>query len=381
MGKFYASKVIETALGEVGYLEKASKKNLDDKTANAGKNNYTKYARDLDAIPGFYNGKKNGYAWCDMFVDWCFVTTFGVEDGLRLLCQPKKSGGAGVGNSRTYYKNKKQFHTKNPLPGDQIFFWMSDKKSLAHTGLVYAVDKTYVYTVEGNTSGASGVVANGGGVNKKKYKLSYWRIYGYGRPAYDPEPEVEVKEAVEKDPIVSKVATESAKNFSADLVGTYETTAKNLNVRNGAGTSKKKMISIPKGTKVQCYGYYNLVGKRKWLHIKFTYKNVTYTGYSSSTYLKLTGDPKPAVEVVATDKAQNFLADLAGTYETTAKNLNVRNGAGTSKKKLVSIPKGTKVECHGYYNLVGTRKWLYIKFTYKNVTYTGFSSSTYLKKR
>lgn len=53
---------------------------------------------------------------------------------------------------------------------------------MAHTGLVYRVDGTYVYTIEGNTSGANGVVANGGGVCKKKYRLTYNRIAGYGRP-------------------------------------------------------------------------------------------------------------------------------------------------------------------------------------------------------
>lgn len=286
MEKFYASKVIKVALGEVGYLEKASNKNLEDKTANAGRNNYTKYARDLDAIKGFYNGKKNGYAWCDVFVDWCFVTAFGVDDAMRLLCQPKKSGGAGTGYSRTYYKNKGQLFKSDPLPGDQIFFWKTDKSGIAHTGLVYAVDKTYVYTVEGNTSGASGVVANGGGVCKKKYKLSYWKIHSYGRPKYDPEPVGPYEDSGDKEPIVTKVATDSAKNFLADVAGTYIVTASRLNVRNGAGTTKKKMISIPKGTEVKCYGYYNMSGSRKWLYIKFTYKNVTYTGYSSSTYLK-----------------------------------------------------------------------------------------------
>ena len=44
----YASKVIDIALGQVGYLEKKSNSNLDSKTANAGYNNYTKYARDFD---------------------------------------------------------------------------------------------------------------------------------------------------------------------------------------------------------------------------------------------------------------------------------------------------------------------------------------------
>ena len=56
-----------------------------------------------------------------------------------------------------------------------------------NTGLVYKVDDTYVYTIEGNTSGASGVIANGGGVCQKKYKLNYSSIAGYGRPKYDVE--------------------------------------------------------------------------------------------------------------------------------------------------------------------------------------------------
>lgn len=181
----FASKVVKIALDEVGYLEKASNANLDSKTANAGSKNYTKYARDLDNIPNFYNGKKNGYAWCDVFVDWCFVQAFGVDKAKELLCQPSKSLGAGVEFSMKYYKNKGQLHTK-PAIGDQIFF-KNKKGEITHTGLVYDVDKTYVYTVEGNTSSESGVVANGGAVCKKKYKLSYDKTAGYGRPSYDEE--------------------------------------------------------------------------------------------------------------------------------------------------------------------------------------------------
>lgn len=40
------TKLIKTAEAEVGYLEKATNAQLDSKTANAGYNNYTKYARD-----------------------------------------------------------------------------------------------------------------------------------------------------------------------------------------------------------------------------------------------------------------------------------------------------------------------------------------------
>lgn len=178
-------KLIEIAKAEEGYLEKKSNKNLDSKTENAGSNNYTKYARDLDNIPKFYNGKKNGYAWCDVFVDWCFVQAFGVDRAKELLCQPDMSLGAGCYYSAQYYKSHKKFYNK-PSAGDQIFF-KNSRGSVTHTGLVYKVDDTYVYTVEGNTSSASGVVPNGGCVRLKKYKLNYKYIYGYGRPAYNNE--------------------------------------------------------------------------------------------------------------------------------------------------------------------------------------------------
>lgn len=77
---YTAETIINLAKREVGYKEKATNSQLDDKTANAGKGNYTKYARDLyDA--GYYNGNKNGYAWCDVFVDWLFYKAFGKEKG------------------------------------------------------------------------------------------------------------------------------------------------------------------------------------------------------------------------------------------------------------------------------------------------------------
>lgn len=179
----YVEKVLEIAKAEVGYLEKASNMNLDSKTANAGNMNYTKYARDLDNIPGFYNGRKQGFAWCDCFFDWIMVKAYGVENAKRLLCQPARSLGAGCKYSMNYYKSKGQLKT-SPKVGDQIFF-KNKSGEVCHTGLVYNVDKIYVYTIEGNTSTAAGVVANGGGVCEKKYKLNYNRIAGYGRPNYD----------------------------------------------------------------------------------------------------------------------------------------------------------------------------------------------------
>lgn len=187
MGTNYASKVIKIAEEEVGYLEKGSNSNLDSKTGNAGYRNYTKYSRDFDKnFPTFYNGKKSGAEWCDIFVDWCLVKAFGVEAALKLLGQPKKSCGAGCYWSAMYYQKIPSFY-RSPKVGDQIFFKGSDGRP-CHTGLVYKVDSTYVYTIEGNTSNTSGVVANGGCVAKKKYKINSSSIYGYGRPKYDAEP-------------------------------------------------------------------------------------------------------------------------------------------------------------------------------------------------
>lgn len=175
-------RLIATAKAEEGYLEKATNAQLDSKTANAGSNNWTKYARDLDNIGNIYNGKKNGYAWCDVFVDWCFIKTFGVDLAMRLLCQPYGGAGAGCTYSVQYYKQKDQFNKSNPQAGDQIFFTNDGGKTSYHTGLVIAVGNGKVYTIEGNTSSAPGVVPNGGCVRTKSYNLTATYICGYGRP-------------------------------------------------------------------------------------------------------------------------------------------------------------------------------------------------------
>lgn len=166
-------KVIEIALAEVGYHEKESNYDLDSPTGNAGDQNYTKYARDIDQIAGFYNGPKQGFAYCDVFTDWCMIRAYGVQMAKRLLCQPDYSAGAGCPYSCDYYKAAGQFHKTGPKEGDQIFFIVGS--IVGHTGLVYAVDGSRVYTVEGNTSDQ---------VAKRSYALNDARIYGYGRPNY-----------------------------------------------------------------------------------------------------------------------------------------------------------------------------------------------------
>ena len=167
------NKVINIANAEVGYLEKETNSNLDSKTANAGDMNYTKYWRDI--YPSYQRN-----AWCLCFVVWCFKQAYGDAIAKKLLCMTNGYT-FYTPTSANYFKKNGQWYTK-PQVGDLIFFKNSVR--ICHVGLVYKVTSTTVYTVEGNTSGASGVIANGGGVCKKSYAIGYSRIAGYGRPNY-----------------------------------------------------------------------------------------------------------------------------------------------------------------------------------------------------
>lgn len=81
-------------------------------------------------------------------------------------------------------------------------------------------------------------------------------------------------------------ATSPAASFNKSYAGTYKVTAgSGLNIRNGAGTSYAKMVAIPKGTKVQNYGYYTKKNGVNWLYVQFTYEGVTYDGFACATYL------------------------------------------------------------------------------------------------
>jgi len=226
-----ASKVVAVALGEVGYLEKKSNSYLDDKTANAGSGNYTKYARDLDAISGFYNGKKNGFPWCDVFFDWCIVKVYGATKAKAVLNHG--TCGAGCPFSADYYRAMGRFGS-TPRVGAQIFFGTSGDET--HTGIVYDFDNSYVYTVEGNTSSAAGVVANGGAVCKKRYARSYYKIVGYGYPNYDAE--TAAPEAAPATPATPATPITEKEEF--EVAKTYQNGSTSETVY--ADTAKKKKI-------------------------------------------------------------------------------------------------------------------------------------------
>lgn len=146
------NRVIDIAKGEIGYLEKASNSQLDDKTANAGYNNYTKYWRDV--YPSY-----QAQAWCAAFVSWVLMKAFDQATAQKLLKHWPYVYCPTLGSLFEKYAN--------PEIGDIVIFYRNG--TFAHTGIVTEVSGDLFKTVEGNTSGASGIVENGGGVCAKSY--------------------------------------------------------------------------------------------------------------------------------------------------------------------------------------------------------------------
>lgn len=170
------NKILEIANSEVGYLEKNSREQLGEKTANAGDKNYTKYAEEMDAL-NVYNGKKQGYAWCNVFIDWCFYKALGLDRTRELLI----GFSAGCTQDYNWLKAKGQI-VSEPQVGDLVFFG-----DLSHIGIIEKVDNEKIYTIEGNTSNKAELIINGGQVAKKSYLKSSKYIYGYARPKYNEE--------------------------------------------------------------------------------------------------------------------------------------------------------------------------------------------------
>ena len=145
-------KLIEIAKAEVGYLEKRSNSQLYDKTANVGSGNYTKYWAEIK--PGY-----QGQPWCACFVTWCYVQAFGQEMVEKLLKH----------YPYVYCPTMASLFTlnANPKRGDIVIF--KHGGTFTHTGIVTSVNGDYFTTVEGNTSGGSTIIANGGAVCAKGY--------------------------------------------------------------------------------------------------------------------------------------------------------------------------------------------------------------------
>ncbi|WP_181372681.1 SH3 domain-containing protein [Geobacillus thermodenitrificans] len=158
----------------------------------------------------------------------------------------------------------------------------------------------------------------------------------------------------------------------------YQTTA-NLNMRTGAGTKYKIVLTIPKGKTVKAT---EKLGD--WYKVSYEYsekgKKYAKTGWVSGSYLKKVSSQPTTGNTSQPDKGNTAkpTAITKTVYQTTA-NLNMRTGAGTKYKIVLTIPKGKTVKA--------TEKlgdWYKVSYEYsekgKKYTKTGWVSGSYLKK-
>ena len=296
--KCYKSECDNIAKKEVGYLEKKTPEYLDSKTKNAGNNNYTKYARDLNEKGkgrGLLNGNKQGQDWCAVFQIWiiCEACDWDLDKVRKVLCldgsADEGASAASVTYMKRYFKAKGRYD-KNPKEGDLICFNTDKDSGLEHIGRVRKVTATMIYTTEGNTK-----KDGKGGVWEKSYKRNDPKIDGYCHPKYDkedePEPTPEPTPTPTPEPTPTpkpdkKVvkASHPAEKFNENLKGEYKATT-GLNMRDGAGTKYKILTTLSKGDKVKCYGYYSIDNGVKWLYVTITKGNTIYEGFCKGTFL------------------------------------------------------------------------------------------------
>lgn len=253
LGDFYAGE----GTGKP-YLEKKTNAFLDDFQKNAGYNNYTKFARDVNSWgqPGC-----QGQPWCAVYQFWKLVKVFGLTKALQIM-------GGGFYNCKSVTAHAKNTGTwkKTPKKGALIIF-----RNGSHIGSVRTYDTKYVYTNEGNTSSAAGVVANGGACRNKKYKLTDSSIDGY----------VWIDYGV----VADQTSTETAVNLSKTPKWVGKVTANELNVRSWAGAENptiKKWPLLKKGNLVDVCDTIKASDKTDWYYIRIDGK---YYGFVAARYI------------------------------------------------------------------------------------------------
>ena len=224
------TKLVSFAASQVGYKEDG--------------NNITKYAAEIDRdYPDFYNGKKQGAAWCDIFVDYCFLHEFGEEQALYMLCQPKKSTGAGCKFSADFYKSAGRWGS-DPQEGDQIFFYSNG--AINHTGIVIEVADGQVRTIEGNSSDQ---------VRANSYSRLDPKIAGYGHPRYTDEPPA--KEEPQGEPHDAITYTVQAGDTLTKIANRFGTTVQALVIANKLKNPDLiivgQVLNIPTGSDSQIW--------------------------------------------------------------------------------------------------------------------------------
>lgn len=157
--------IANVALSQKDYHEGNSLSDLGG--GSGGNGNYTEY--------GYWFGTQ--FNWCAVFVSWC-ARMAGVSESVI------KTNSMASGSVCRFGEQKYDFGTREPQVGDILYIDNDSDPDADHVALVYKVDDTYIYSIEGNTS-------------QKVYALKYYKDTGcqtyykttkilfYGVPDYE----------------------------------------------------------------------------------------------------------------------------------------------------------------------------------------------------
>jgi len=346
MGIIKAIDYVNIALKYENYHEKLSNENLEDFSANAGNNNYTRFNRDYGVYTGVGETYWQGQPWCAMFTSVIMVELCkgNVKKAKEMLCGDLFCA-CIVGYNNFKAKNR---IFKEPKVGDIIFFLYPDLSysMMAHVGIVYKVDSNRVYTIEGNTSIDDGVVANGGGVERKSYRLDYNRIAGYGRPIgfFDGDDTViSNEEKLEKEPIKTTLVN---KDYVVNVAANSS-----LNVRNNPNTNSYIIDTLKRGKVVTISKKTN----DNWGYIE------SLDGWVSMNFLTLA----PKIDLIPVTGSKVFVVTNVDKGDV----LNIRKGPSTNYDIITTLKNGQTV----HINKKTNNGWGYIQ------NLKGYASMSYLE--
>lgn len=168
-----AEDIAAVALSQKDYHEGNTLADLGGGSSGSG--NYTEY--------GYWFGTQ--FNWCAVFISWC-ARRAGIPESVI------KTNSMASGSVCRFGEKKYNFGEREPQVGDILYIDNDSDPDADHVALVYKVDDTYIYTIEGNTS-------------QKVYALKYYKDTGcqtyykttkilfYGVPDYEnntkPEPD------------------------------------------------------------------------------------------------------------------------------------------------------------------------------------------------
>lgn len=317
-----------------------------------------------------------------------------IGDGLVVECTPKWKNRvqitacANIGQKAGYNARTWTKHGKLPY----IQYAVQTASAAPTSGNSEKVIWDYLMSITGNAYGAAGLMGNlyaESGLRSNNLQNSYEKSLGMDDETYT---------AAADNGIYTNFAKDSAGYGLAQW--TYWSRKQNLlNHAKAAGASTGDLNMQLNFLALELRGYPGVMKALQAAGSVRDASDAVITGYErpqdqseaakakrasfgQTFFDKYAGGNIPALvqqAARATEAAQSKDKSLIGTYTATA-DLRCRNGAGTGKQSLVVMPKGTKVQNHGFYTQVGNTKWLYIQFTLNGTQYTGFSSGDYLKR-